>query len=71
MAHGMKSFEHMICERNVSLHTVMVVGAPWFRETDVAHALNYANPQQALRKNVDEEDRAPLKNLGCSLRTPL
>ena len=31
MAKDMQSFEHMICERNVSLHTVMVDGAPWFR----------------------------------------
>ena len=65
MAHEMKNFEHMICERNVSLHTVMVDGAPWFRGTDVANALNYANTQQALRKHVDEEDRVQLKNNGA------
>ena len=72
MAHEMQTFEHSVCERNVSLNTVMVDGEPWFRGTDVANALNYANPQQALRKNVDEEDRAPLKNLGVlSESTPL
>ena len=63
MAHEMQTFEHSVCERDVSLHTVMVDGAPWFRGGDVANALNYANPQQALRKNVDEEDRVQLKHL--------
>ena len=64
MAHEMKSFEHIICERNVSLNTVMVDGAPWFRGTDVAEALDYANPRQAIRQNVHDEDRAQLKDLG-------
>ena len=63
MAHEMQTFEHSVCERNVSLHTVMIDGAPWFRGTDVAHALDYANPRQAIRQNVDEEDRVQLKDL--------
>ena len=65
MAHEMQSFEHMICERNVSLNTVMVDGAPWFRGNDVAHALDYANPRQAIGHHVEEEDRAQLKDLMC------
>ena len=65
MAHEMQSFEHMICERNVSLNTVMVDGAPWFRGNDVAHALDYGNPRQAISTHVEEEDRAQLKDLGC------
>ena len=72
MAHEMQSFEHMICERNVSLNTVMVDGAPWFRGNDVAHALGYANPHQAICHHVEEEDRAQLKDLGPLLgRGPL
>ena len=64
MAHEMQSFEHMICGRNVSLNTVMVHGAPWFRGTDVAHALDYANARQTIYHHVQEEDRAQLKDLG-------
>ena len=64
MAHDMKSFEHMICKRNVSLLTVMVHDAPWFRGNNVAHALDYVNHRQAIRQNVDEEDRVQLKDLG-------
>ena len=63
MAHEMQSFEHMICERDVSLQTILVEGVPWFRGNDVAHALDYANPRQAIRQNVDEEDRVQLKDL--------
>ena len=64
MAHEMQSFEHMLCERNVSLNTVMVDGAPWFRGTDVAHALDYANARQTIYHHVQEEDRAELLDLG-------
>ena len=65
MAHDMQTFEHSVCERNVSLHTVMIDGAPWFRGNDVAHALDYANPRQAIGHHVEEEDRAQLKDLMC------
>ena len=72
MAHEMQTFEHSVCERNVSLHTVMIDGAPWFRGTDVAHALGYAKPHQAICHHVEEEDCAQLKELGLLLsRTPL
>ena len=64
MAHEMQTFEHSVCERNVSLNTVMVDGAPWFRGTDVAHALDYANARPAIYHHVQEEDRAELKDLG-------
>ena len=67
MAHEMQSFEHMICERNVSLHTVMVDGEPWFRGADVANALNYANPYQAVRKNVDEGNSRAIERFGSAL----
>ena len=56
----------------MSLHIVMIDGAPWFRGTDVAHALGYAQPHQAICHHVEEEDRAQLKDLGVLLsRTPL
>ena len=35
----------------------------WFWGADVANALDYANPYQAVRKNVDEEDRVQLNDL--------
>ena len=41
----------------------MVNGEPWFRAKDVAAALGYANPHQAIRHNVDERDRSQLKDL--------
>ena len=41
----------------------MVNDEPWFRAKDVAAALGYANPHQAIRHNVDERDRSQLKDL--------
>ena len=41
----------------------MVNGEPWFRAKDVAAALGYANPHQAIRHNVDERDRSQDKDL--------
>ena len=64
MAHKMQTFEHSVCERNVSLNTVMVDGEPWFRGNDVAHALDHGNPRQAISTHVEEGDRAYLKDLG-------
>ena len=41
----------------------MVNDEPWFRAKDVAAALGYANPHQAIRHNADERDRSQLKDL--------
>lgn len=38
------------------IRTVMIEGEPWFVGRDVANALGYAKPQNAVRSNVDEED---------------
>lgn len=38
------------------IRTVMIEGEPWFVGRDVANALGYAKPQNAVRNNVDEED---------------
>ena len=42
---------------------MMVNNEPWFRVKDVAAALGYANPHQAIRHNVDERDRSQRKDL--------
>ena len=56
-------FHHMIHDRDVSVAAVMVNDEPWFRAKDVAAALGYANPHQAIRHNVDERDRSQYKDL--------
>lgn len=38
------------------IRTVIIEGEPWFVGRDVAIALGYAKPQNAVRNNVDEED---------------
>ena len=37
--------------------TVTVDQVPWFKGREVAACLGYADAPQALRKNVDEEDK--------------
>ena len=59
----MQTFKNLICGREVSLHTVLVDGTPWFRGNDVADSMDYANSHQAIRHHIDDEDRAPLKDL--------
>ena len=43
--------------------TVTVDQVPWFKGKEVAACLGYVNPQQALRKNVDEDDRKTYEEL--------
>ena len=59
----MQTFKNLICGREVSLHTVLIDGAPWFRGNDIADSMDYANSRQAIRHHIDDEDRAPLKDL--------
>lgn len=40
-----------------SVRTVTIDGEPWFVGKDVANALGYGNPRQALKTNVDDDDR--------------
>ena len=63
MVVNMQTFQNLICGREVSLHTICIDGAPWFRGNDIADSLDYANSHQAIRHHIDEEDRAPLKDL--------
>lgn len=39
------------------IRTVEVNGEPWLVGKDVAQALGYKNPQEAIRTHVDEEDK--------------
>ena len=39
------------------LRTVTIDGEPWFVGKDVAMALGYTNPLEAVRNHVDEEDK--------------
>lgn len=39
------------------VRTVMIDGEPWFVGKDVAVALQYKEPQKAVRTHVDEDDR--------------
>lgn len=38
------------------IRTVIIDGEPWFVGRDVANALGYVKPQNAVRNNVDKED---------------
>lgn len=40
-----------------TIRTVMIGGEPWFVGKDVAEALGYTNPRDALSKHVDDEDK--------------
>lgn len=46
-----------------SIRTAQIDGEPWFAGKDVALVLGYKNPQDAVRKNVDEEDRTVSESL--------
>ncbi|MFK0290311.1 Bro-N domain-containing protein [Streptomyces sp. NPDC090442] len=39
------------------IRTLVEGGDPWFVATDVARALGYVNPRDAIRKHVDEDDK--------------
>ena len=43
---------------------VCVSGEPWFRGRDVATILGYNNTTQALIKNVDDDDKKKMEELG-------
>ena len=46
-----------------SIRTVEIDNEPWFVGKDVAEALEYKNPQEAIRNHVDEEDKGVSKIL--------
>ena len=53
-----------------SIRTIMQGSEPWFVGKDVAEALGYAKPQNAIAAHVDDEDKtlAPIQG-GCSTGT--
>ena len=55
-------FSHTLHNRDILVSAIMVNGEPWFRAKDIAIALGYVNPCQAVRHNVDERDRSQLKD---------
>lgn len=48
-------------ERFGAVRTVAIDGEPWFVGKDVAEALGYSNPRDALYKHVDPEDKGVAK----------
>lgn len=44
-----------------SVRTLCIDGEPWFVGKDVAEALGYSNPRDALAKHVDDEDKGVAK----------
>ena len=55
------------------IRTVEEGGEPWFVGKDVASALGYKNPQEAIRTHVDEEDKGVSEILtpGGTQNTPI
>ena len=45
-------------------------GDSWFRGKDVATILGYANTKQAIIKNVEDDDKKKMEELGVYLRDP-
>ncbi|MCI6937692.1 MAG: Bro-N domain-containing protein, partial [Clostridiales bacterium] len=44
-----------------SIRTVEQDGEPWLAGKDVAAALGYSNPRDAISKHVDDEDKGVAK----------
>lgn len=45
-------------EKFGEVRTVLMDGEPWFGGKDVAEALGYKNPRDAVGKHVEQEDKA-------------
>ena len=45
------------------IRTLVIDGEPWFVGKDIAAALGYENPQQAIRQHVDDDDRSPMSGV--------
>ena len=57
MSDSLQIFTQDIGGQNVAVSALMVDGNPWFRGNDIATALGYARPRDAVRNHIDEEDR--------------
>ena len=60
---NIQHFNQTIGDQAFKLKVLLSEGEPWFRGTDVAGALGYMNKQQALRVNVDADDKSNLEDL--------
>jgi prophage antirepressor-like protein len=66
-------FQDFLFKGEKPVSTLHVNGEIWFKGKQVAEILEYKEPQQALRKNIDQEDRKSLGDLKgvFSQTTPL
>ena len=55
---------------NKKVNYIIVKDDPWFRGKDIATILEYADTKQAIRVNVDTEDKQKLEKLRGVLNTP-
>jgi prophage antirepressor-like protein len=60
---SLQTFHTEFDEHEVSLTALLVDGEPWFKGVEAAAALGYKNLPQAIRVNVDDEDKTTLDNL--------
>ena len=63
MSDSLQIFTQDIGGQNVAVSALMVDGNLWFRGNDIAAALGYARPRNAVRDHVDEQDRETFQNL--------
>ena len=49
---------------------VCVSGEPWFKGKEVATILGYKNTMQAIRVNVDDDDKKKMEELGGPILGP-
>ena len=61
----MDSIVKYSCEdiAGVEISCVIAKGEPWFKAKEIAEALGYSDTKQAVKMNVDEEDKTQYKNL--------
>ena len=56
---------------NSEIKYYVVDGQPWFRGKDIAIILEYTNTEQALRVNVDNDDKLKLKEIKTAINSGL
>jgi hypothetical protein len=56
---------------NFKVQCICVESLPWFRGKDVATILGYSDTSQAIRVNVDSDDKKKMRELGPVSNTPL
>ena len=71
MTSAMQVFSKTIDEQEVTMNALIVDDVPWFRGKDVANALGYTCPRNAIHNMVHEEDRQTLQNLMGTKSVPI